>query len=49
MTVGRFEIVLPELDNVEKAEKLAFLWAPETCRVMGQAAIVGILANPAFA
>jgi hypothetical protein len=49
MTVGRFEIVLPELDNFEKAEKLAFLWAPETGRAMGQAAIVGILANPAFA
>jgi hypothetical protein len=49
MTAGRFEIVLPELDNFEKAEKLAFLWAPETGRATGQAAIVGILANPAFA
>jgi aryl-alcohol dehydrogenase-like predicted oxidoreductase len=37
------------LDNFEKAQKLAFLWAPETGRSMGQAAIVGILANPAFA
>jgi aryl-alcohol dehydrogenase-like predicted oxidoreductase len=37
------------LDNFEKAEKLSFLWAPETGRTMGQAAIAGILANPAFA
>jgi aryl-alcohol dehydrogenase-like predicted oxidoreductase len=36
------------LDNFEKAETLAFLWAPETGRTMGQAAIAGILANPAF-
>jgi aryl-alcohol dehydrogenase-like predicted oxidoreductase len=37
------------LDNFEKAETLAFLWSPETGRTMGQAAIAGILANPAFA
>jgi aryl-alcohol dehydrogenase-like predicted oxidoreductase len=36
------------LDNFEKAEKLSFLWAPETGRTIGQAAIAGILANPAF-
>ena len=37
------------LDNFEKASTLSFLWAPETGRTMGQAAIAGILANPAFA
>ncbi len=37
------------LDNFEKAATLSFLWAPETDRTMGQAAIAGILANPAFA
>ncbi len=37
------------LDNFEKADTLAFLWGPETGRTMGQAAIAGILANPAFA
>src|SRR3954469_11018351 len=37
------------LDNFEKADTLAFLWAPETGRTKGQAAIAGILANPAFA
>jgi aryl-alcohol dehydrogenase-like predicted oxidoreductase len=36
------------LDNFEKAETLSFLWAPETGRTMGQAAVAGILANPAF-
>ena len=36
------------LDNFEKAETLAFLWAPEAGRTMGQAAVAGILANPAF-
>ena len=36
------------LDNFEKAETLSFLWAPETGRTMGQAAIAAILANPAF-
>ena len=36
------------LDNFEKAATLDFLWAPETGRTMGQAAIAGILANPAF-
>ncbi|HEX5614255.1 MAG TPA: aldo/keto reductase [Acidimicrobiia bacterium] len=36
------------LDNFEKAETLAFLWSPETGRTIGQAAIAGILANPAF-
>ena len=37
------------LDNFEKAETLGFLWAPETGRTIGQAAIAGILANPRFA
>jgi aryl-alcohol dehydrogenase-like predicted oxidoreductase len=37
------------LDNFDKAETLDFLWAAETGRTMGQAAIAGILANPAFA
>jgi aryl-alcohol dehydrogenase-like predicted oxidoreductase len=37
------------LDNFEKAETLSFLWAAETGRTMGQAAIAGILANLAFA
>jgi aryl-alcohol dehydrogenase-like predicted oxidoreductase len=37
------------LDNFEKADTLAFLWAPETGRTIGQAAMAGILANPAFA
>ena len=37
------------LDNFEKAETLDFLWAPETGRTIGQAAIAGILANPSFA
>jgi aryl-alcohol dehydrogenase-like predicted oxidoreductase len=36
------------LDNFEKAEMLNFLWAPETGRTIGQAAIAAILANPAF-
>ena len=36
------------LDNFEKAETLSFLWEPETGRTIGQAAIAGILANPAF-
>ena len=37
------------LDNFEKAATLSFLWAPETGRTIGQAAIAAILANPAFA
>ncbi len=37
------------LDNLEKAETISFLWEPETGRTIGQAAIAGILANPAFA
>jgi aryl-alcohol dehydrogenase-like predicted oxidoreductase len=37
------------LDNFEKAETLSFLWAHETGRTIGQAAVAGILANPAFA
>jgi aryl-alcohol dehydrogenase-like predicted oxidoreductase len=37
------------LDNFEKAETLGFLWAAETGRTIGQAAIAGILANPRFA
>lgn len=36
------------LDNFEKAETLRFLWAEHTGRTIGQAAIAGILANPAF-
>jgi aryl-alcohol dehydrogenase-like predicted oxidoreductase len=36
------------LDNFDKAETLAFLWAPETGRTIGQAAIAAILAEPAF-
>ena len=36
------------LDNFEKAETLSFLWAPETGRTIGQAAIAAILANLAF-
>jgi aryl-alcohol dehydrogenase-like predicted oxidoreductase len=35
------------LDNFDKAESLSFLW-DGTGRTMGQAAIAGILANPAF-
>jgi aryl-alcohol dehydrogenase-like predicted oxidoreductase len=37
------------LDNFEKAETLRFLWSEEKGRTIGQAAIAGILANPAFA
>jgi aryl-alcohol dehydrogenase-like predicted oxidoreductase len=37
------------LDNFEKAETLGFLWGGDTGRTIGQAAIAGILANPAFA
>ncbi|MGZ8764540.1 MAG: aldo/keto reductase [Acidimicrobiia bacterium] len=36
------------LDNFDKAETLSFLWEG-TGRTVGQAAIAGILANPAFA
>jgi aryl-alcohol dehydrogenase-like predicted oxidoreductase len=36
------------LDNFEKAATLSFLWEPETGRTIGQAAVAGILANPAF-
>ena len=36
------------LDNFEKAEALSFLWAPETGRTIGQAAISAILAHPEF-
>jgi aryl-alcohol dehydrogenase-like predicted oxidoreductase len=36
------------LDNFEKAETLSFLWEG-TGRTKGQAAVAGILANPAFA
>lgn len=35
------------LDNFEKAETISFLWE-DTNRTIGQAAIAGILANPAF-
>src|SRR5205823_4624495 len=31
------------LDNFEKAESLAYLWAPETGRTIGQAAVAAIL------
>ena len=34
---------------LRKAKTLEFLWAPESGRTMGQAAIAGILANTAFA
>jgi aryl-alcohol dehydrogenase-like predicted oxidoreductase len=37
------------LDNFEKADTLGFLWSAEAGRTIGQAAIAGILANPAFA
>ncbi len=37
------------LDNFEKSETLAFLWSAESGRTIGQAAIAGILAHPAFA
>ena len=37
------------LDNFEKAETLRYLWSAGTGRTIGQAAIAGILANPAFA
>jgi aryl-alcohol dehydrogenase-like predicted oxidoreductase len=37
------------LDNFEKAETLHLLWSTAAGRTMGQAAIAGILANPAFA
>src|SRR5262249_40894648 len=36
------------LDNFEKAETLSFLWGAEAGRTIGQAAMAGILANPAF-
>jgi aryl-alcohol dehydrogenase-like predicted oxidoreductase len=36
------------LDNFDKAETLSFLWEGSG-RTIGQAAIAGILANPAFA
>src|SRR3954452_7742704 len=36
------------LDNFEKADTLSYLWAAETGRTIGQAAIAGILAHPAF-
>jgi aryl-alcohol dehydrogenase-like predicted oxidoreductase len=37
------------LDNFEKAATLSFLWAPETGRTMGQAAVAGILGYREFA
>ena len=36
------------LDNFEKAATLEFLWGAGTGRTIGQAAIAGVLANPAF-
>lgn len=37
------------LDNLDKADKLSFLWSSETKRTIGQAAIAGILAEKKFA
>jgi aryl-alcohol dehydrogenase-like predicted oxidoreductase len=37
------------LDNFEKAERLEYLWSPETGRTIGQAAVAGILAFDGFA
>lgn len=37
------------LDNLDKADAISYLWAPETGRTIGQAAISAILAEPAFA
>lgn len=37
------------LDNLDKADAIDFLWAPETGRTKGQAAIAGILAENTFA
>lgn len=37
------------LDNLDKADAISYLWAPETGRTIGQAAIAAILAEPAFA
>jgi aryl-alcohol dehydrogenase-like predicted oxidoreductase len=37
------------LDNLDKADTLDYLWAPETGRSIGQAAIAGILAEQSFA
>lgn len=37
------------LDNFDKADALSYLWAPETGRTIGQAAIAAALAEPAFA
>ncbi|MFZ4516128.1 MAG: aldo/keto reductase [Acidimicrobiia bacterium] len=36
------------LDNFDKADTLTFLYGGDTGRTIGQAAIAGILANPAF-
>lgn len=36
------------LDNLDKADTLNFLWAPDTGRTIGQAAIAGILAEKTF-
>ena len=37
------------LDNLDKADAISFLWAQETGRTIGQAAVAAILAEPAFA
>jgi len=37
------------LDNLDKADAISSLWAPETGRTIGQAAVSAILAEPAFA
>lgn len=37
------------LDNLDKADTISYLWAAETGRTIGQAAIAAILAEPAFA
>jgi aryl-alcohol dehydrogenase-like predicted oxidoreductase len=35
-------------DNLDKADAMKFLWAKETGRTIGQAAIAAILAQPGF-
>lgn len=37
------------LDNLEKADAISYLWAPETGRTIGQAAVAGILSEKTFA
>src|SRR5215471_12050497 len=47
--IATLQTVFNILDNFEKASTLEFLWAPESGRTIGQAAIAGILANETFA